>query len=424
MIKRAVFLFITLVFINSVYAQEDNSLQEQFLEAEFFFMNEDYSDAIGSYLQLYEKLPENANLAYRIGVCYLNISGKKNLSVAYLESASKNISAKVKEGSITQLAAPYDALYELATAYRINYMFDKAKETFGKYSMTLLPDDRENREFIAHEIEICGRAKELIAKPVAFTEENLGEIINDEKANFNPLISADGKTFAFMVTLKFYDAVMLSKLEKGKWSPPLNITPELQIDGDIFISCLSSDGKLIFLSKDDNSNSDIYTGSYNGTTWTKAVKLNKNINTKYWESHGFISEDGQKLIFASDRPGGFGGLDLYISQKIKGDWGPAVNMGPEINTEFNEDRPFIINGGKLLFFCSQGHANMGGYDLFRSQLQSNNLWSDPENLGYPINTPDDNTFFMPAADGKSGYYSVLRETGGYGKEDIYRIILK
>jgi len=424
MIKRAVCLFITLVFINSVYAQEDNSLQEQFLEAEFFFMNEDYSDAIGSYLQLYEKLPENANLAYRIGVCYLNISGKKNLSVAYLESASKNISAKVKEGSITQVAAPYDALYELATAYRINYMFDKAKETFSKYSMTLLPDDRENREFIAHEIEICSRAKELIAKPVAFTEENLGEIVNDEKANFNPLISADGKTFAFMVTLKFYDAVMLSKLEKGKWSPPLNITPELQIDGDIFISCLSSDGKLIFLSKDDNSNSDIYTGSYNGTTWTKAVKLNKNINTKYWESHGFISEDGQNLIFASDRPGGFGGLDLYISQKVKGDWGPAVNMGPEINTEFNEDRPFIINGGKLLFFCSQGHANMGGYDLFRSELQSNNLWSDPENLGYPINTPDDNTFFMPAADGKTGYYSVLRETGGYGKEDIYRIILK
>jgi len=424
MIKRAVCLFITLVIINSVYAQEDNSLQEQFLEAEFFFMNEDYSDAIGSYLKLYEKLPDNSNLAYRIGVCYLNIPGKKNLSVAYLETASKNISAKLKEGTITQNAAPYDALYELARAYRINYMFDKAKETFEKYSLTLLPDDRENREFIAHEIDICSRAKELIAKPVAFTEENLGEMINDEKTNYNPLISSDGKTFAFMSALKFYDAVMLSKLEKGKWGTPLNITPELQIDGDIFISCLSSDGKMIFLSKDDNSNSDIYSGSYNGNTWTKAVRLNKNINTKYWESHGFLSEDGQKLIFASDRPGGFGGLDLYISHKIKGDWGPAVNMGPEINTEFNEERPFLIKGGKLLFFCSQGHVNMGGYDLFRSELQSNNLWSEPVNLGYPLNTPDDNTYFMPAADGNSGYCSVLRESGGYGKEDIYRIIFK
>ena len=217
---------------------------------------------------------------------------------------------------------------------------------------------------------------------------------------------------------------MLSKLEKGKWNAPLNISPELQIDGDIFISCLSSDGRIILLSKDDNSNSDIYSGSFNGTIWTKAVKLNKNINTKYWESHGFLTEDGQKLIFASDRPGGFGGLDLYISQKVKGDWGPAVNMGPEINTEFNEDRPFIIKGGKLLFFCSQGHANIGGYDLFRSELQSNNLWSEPVNLGYPINTPDDNTYFMPAGDGNSGYFPVLRESGGFGKEDIYRIIFK
>jgi tetratricopeptide (TPR) repeat protein len=424
MIKRAVCLFITLAIINSVYAQEDNSLQEQFLEAEFFFMNEDYSDAIGSYLKLYEKLPDNANIAYRIGVCYLNIPGKKNLSVSFLETASKNISAKLKEGTVTENSAPYDALYELARAYRINYMFDKAKETFEKYSLTLLPDDRENRDFITHEITVCSRAKELIAKPVAFSEENLGEIINDEKANYNPLISSDGKTFAFMSALKFYDAVMLSKLEKGKWSAPLNITPELQIDGDIFISCLSSDGKMIFLSKDDNLNSDIYSGSFNGSTWTKAIRLNKNINTKYWESHGFLSDDGQKLIFASDRPGGFGGLDLYISQKVKGDWGPAVNMGPEINTEFNEERPFLIKGGKVLFFCSQGHVNMGGYDLFRSELQSNNLWSEPVNLGYPLNTPDDNTYFMPSADGNSGYCAVLRESGGYGKEDIYRIIFK
>jgi tetratricopeptide (TPR) repeat protein len=424
MSKRAVCLLVTVFFIVSGYAQENKNLQETFLEGEYFLMNEDYSDALTYYLQLYERLPDNSNLAYCIGVCYLNIPGKKNLSVDYLETASKNMSAKHKEGTISQISAPYEALYDLGKAYRINFMFDKAKEVFMKYSETLLPDDHENQDFIKHEIEVCDMAKKLIAKPISFSEENIGELFNDEKSNFNPLISADGKSFAFMVSLKFYDAVMFSRLADGKWTAPVNITPELQSDGDFYISCLSVDGKLLFMSKDDNYNSDIFVSSFNGTTWSPTVKLNKNINTKYWESHGFVSETGNQIIFASDRPGGFGGLDLYISNKVNGDWGPAVNLGPDINTPFNEDRPFIINNGRSLVFSSQGHENIGGYDLFRSDLQSNGLWNKPENLGYPINTPDDNIFFMPYGSGKSGFYSVFKESGGYGKEDIYRITFK
>lgn len=418
-------LFITVFsFSISLSAQNIKSMQESFLEAEYFFLNEDYSDALPFYLQLYEKMPDNANLASRIGACYLNIQGKKNLSISYLETASKNMSAKHKEGTINQTAAPYEALYDLGKAYQVNYKFDKAKDAFKRYSESLLPDDRENLDFINHEIEVCDNAKDLISKPVAYTEENIGEPFNDEKSDFNPVISADGKSFAFMVSQKFYVAVMVSRLVNGKWTPPVNITPELQADGDIFISCLSSDGKVLFLSKDDNYNSDIYTSSFIGNSWTPIVKLGKNVNTKYWESHGFISEDGNQLIFASDKPGGFGGLDLYISRKINGEWGPAINLGPEINTQFNEDRPFLINNGKTLFFSSQGHQNMGGYDIFRSDLQSNNLWSNPQNIGYPLNTPDDNIFFMPIGNGKSGYYSLFKESGGYGEEDIYKITLK
>lgn len=424
MSKKHICLVVTLLYSVAVFAQETKNLQDSFLEAEYFLMNEDYSDALNYYLQLYEKLPDNSNLAYCIGVCYLNIPGKKNLSVDYLESAVKNMSAKHKEGTISQIAAPYDALYELARAYRINYMFDKAKEAFLKYSGTLLPDDKENLDYIKHEMNVCDWAKKLISEPVAFVEENIGELFNDDKANFNPLISADGNSFAYMVSLKFYDAVMFSRLEKGKWSGPVNITPDLQSDGDFYISCLSADGKQLYLSKDDNYNSDIYISSYDGTIWSKAVKLDKNINTKYWESHGFISESGSQLIFASDRPGGFGGLDLYISQKVKGIWGPAVNLGPQINTPFNDDRPFLVNKGKILIFSSQGHQGIGGYDLFRTDLQTNGLWSRPVNMGYPINTPDNNTYFMPVGDGKSGYYSIFKESGGFGKEDIYKITFK
>jgi tetratricopeptide (TPR) repeat protein len=424
MIKRAACLCLILVLFVPLFAQENKESQDSFLEAEYFFMNEDYADALTYYLPLYEKMPENSNLAYRIGVCYLNLPSKKNLSVDYLINASKNMSAKIKEGSLNQLAAPYDALYELGKAYRISYKFDQAKETFIKYLATLLPDDHENLDFVKHEIESCEMAKDLIAEPVAYTEENMGELFNDEKSNFNPLISADGKSFAFMVSLKFYDAVMFSRLINGKWSPPVNITPELQSDGDFYISCLSADGKILFLSKDDNIDSDIYMSTFENGSWTKTVKLNKNINTKYWESHGFMSEDGSELIFASDRPGGYGGLDLYVSHKVNGDWGPAVNLGPDINTPFNEDRPFLINNGKTIFFSSQGHENIGGYDLFRTDMQSNGIWSIPKNLGYPINTPDDDIFFMPVGDGKSGYYSRYKETGGYGKEDIYKVTFK
>jgi Tol biopolymer transport system component len=273
-------------------------------------------------------------------------------------------------------------------------------------------------------MEVCDWAKKLISVPVAFDEENMGELFNDDKSNFNPLISADGKSFAYMVSLKFYDAVMYSRIENGKWSAPINITPDLQSDGDFYISCLSADGNQLYLSKDDNYNSDIYVSTFNGTQWSKTVKLDKNINTKYWESHGFVSESGLQLIFASDRPGGFGGLDLYISQKVNGNWGPAVNLGPQINTQFNEDRPFLVNNGKTLIFSSQGHQGIGGYDLFRTDLQTNGLWNKPVNMGYPINNPDNNTFFMPIGDGKTGYYSAFKEAKGFGKEDIYKITIK
>lgn len=414
-----VFLLFLMFFFTSAYSQEERELQELYSEAEYFLLNEDYYDALEIYLQLNARIPDNANIAHKVGRCYLNIPGQKSLAIDYLESAVKNISARTVEGSITEKSSSYDALYDLAKSYRVNYMFDKAAETYRKYSETLLEDDKENRKYIEHEISVCENAKSLIDSPVNFSEQNLGEIFNDNNPNFNPVVSSDGKTFAFMVSYKFYDAVMISRNVNEKWTDPVNITPELQSDGDVYISALSADGKTIFLSKNDNFNSDIYYSNFNGQTWSIAEKLNKNINTRYWESQAYISHDGKYLIFSSDRPGGFGGLDLYISVKSRGDWGPAVNMGPEINTSFNEDRPVLINNGKSLYFSSQGHNSIGGYDFFRSDLQENELWSKPENLGYPVNTPDDNFFFFPVEDGKKAYYSAFKESKGFGKEDIY-----
>jgi len=423
---RSIFIFLLFVFMAcSARSQDMRQLQSVFMEAEYFLLLDEYNDALPYYLQIYQSLPDNANIAYRIGLCYLNIPDRKNMALSYLETAAKNTSATYREGSLNQKTAPYDAIFHLGEAYRINYRFDEAREAFVRFRETLLPDDAENLRFVDQHIRVCGYAKEILANPVQFREENLGTLFNDERSNYNPVISADGMSFAFMVGLKFYNAIMFSKMTGNRWGPPVNITPDLQIDGSVFISGLSADGKTLLLSRNDNFESNIYSAEFEGDKWTTAAPLNKNINTRYWESHGFMTEDGNTLIFASNRPGGFGGLDLYISKKVDGDWGPAINMGPEINTPFNEDRPFLINGGKTLFFCSQGHYNMGGYDIFRSDIQSNGLWSTPANLGYPVNTPDDDTFFMPEGNGNAGYISRFRGTSeNFGKEDIYKITFR
>lgn len=425
MIKKVFFLVLISALTTCLKAQDTYRLQEAFFDAEYFLLNGDYADALPYYQGIFTAMPENAMIAYRIGLCYLNIDGKKNLATEYLEKAASNISSKYREGILRQTGAPYEALYFLGEAYRINYQFDKSIEAYTKYRETLLCYDLENIIFIDQQISACKNAPALMANPVKFTIENLGPVINDNKENFYPVVSGDNKSLIFMTSMKFYDAIMYSKLVKGEWTSPVNITPELKSDGDHYTSCLSENGDVLLLSKDDDINSDIYISRFDGLRWSPAEKLKRNINTKHWESHGYLSEDGHTLVFSSDRPGGFGGLDLYISRLEEGDrWSDPVNMGPEINTALNDDRPFIINNGTTIFFTSQGHYNMGGYDLFRSDLQSNGLWSKPENLGYPLNTPDDNVFFCPVDKGNGGYISLTLENEGYGKADLYKISFK
>ncbi len=423
--KKLAFLLIILAASLTCRSQDNIRLQEAFYDAEYFLMRGDYYDALPYYQGIYVAMPDNASIAFRLGLCYLNIEGSKNLAIAYLEKATMKLTGKYREGSLRQTEAPYEALFFLGDAYRINYMFEKAKDAYSRYRQTILPSDIGNLMFVDQQIASCNNAPALMAEPVRFTVEEVDDILNDANDNFFPVVSPDGKAIVYMTSMKFYDAIMFSRFMRNEWTPPVNITPELQSDGDHYVSCLTADNNLMLLSKDDNINSDIWMSRFDGMRWEPARKLKKEINTKYWEAHGFITEDGSTLIFASDRPGGFGGLDLYTSKLgDDGEWSIPINMGPEINTPFNEDRPFLINGGKTLFFASQGHQNLGGYDIFRSQIQYNGLWSTPENLGYPLNTPDDNIFFCPADNGKAGYISIYGKDGGSGKADIYRIRFK
>jgi hypothetical protein len=358
------------ISVGTIHAQAD-ALKETFDDAEYFLQQEEYNEALSGYLKIYKRgFQQNGNINYRIGICYINSTIDKTKAITYLETAVKNISPKYKEGSLKETKAPFDAYLYLANAYRINLDFDKAINAYNQYNELAAQAKREVAANIAYskiQIKACKRCKEAINRPQRILVTNIGKPINTTAANYNPAFSADGNVIAYMTKQRFYDAVMISHKVKGKWTEPDNITPSIQSDGNQYVCSLSPDGKTLFLSKEDNFNSDIYTSQFDGTTWSVSKPLGKEINTKFWESHASITADGKYLYFSSNRKTlSKGGTDIFVSKMVGGLWQPAENLGGVINTEWNEDAPFISPDGNTLYFSSQGHEGYGGYDIYYS----------------------------------------------------------
>jgi outer membrane protein OmpA-like peptidoglycan-associated protein/tetratricopeptide (TPR) repeat protein len=410
-----------LVIFTSFSQQYQEVLKDIFLDAEFFLMDESYADALVEYQKLIPRGYENnANINYRIGVCYLNMPGEKEKALPFLEKAVTNVTAKYKEGIFKETHAPYDAWLYLGNGYRITNQLEKAVQAYQKYKDLIDDEKSEMSKYADKQIEACNNAKKVQENPIYVIQDNLGEVINTEFSDFNPVVSADETVMVFMTALKFYDALKFSKKVDGKWTEPINITPEIQSDGNQYANCLSKDGTQLYLNIEDNFNSDIMFSTYNNGRWDKSEPLNKNINTKFWESHASISPDGEALYFTSNRKGGFGDMDLYVSRKSElGDWDKPVNLGPAVNTELNEDNPFLSEDGKVLYFASQGHYNIGGYDIFKSEQMADGAWGQPVNIGFPLNTTDDDLFFFPSGNGKYGYQARFADDN-FGLRDIYR----
>ncbi len=421
--KRVVILTVFLFSISPVFSQYSKDVKRAFLDGEYFLALESYPDALEGYQKVYKVDPNNANINYRVGICYLNIPGKKEQAIPYLEKAVKETTDKYKEGNINEKKAPRDALFFLGTAYLLQYRFDDAKSYFQKYLTYLEPSDTLDIAFVKQEIAAVDRARDYMAHPIAFNLENVGKNINNANANFDPVVSGDESTLVYVTSLKFYDAVFYAKKTKTGWSTPRNITPEIQSDGDLYPAGISFDGKTLFFSRNDRFNSDIWISHLKDSKWTKAEKMDKPINTKYWESSATLSPDGRTLYFTSNRKGSIGGLDIYLSHfdETTGTWGPAVNLGRNINTEFNEETPFLSKDGKTLYFSSQGHSSMGGFDIFYCKLKKNGEWAKPKNIGYPINSTDDDLFFVPIVAKVYGYYSMYDPEKSIGNKDIFRV---
>jgi tetratricopeptide (TPR) repeat protein len=403
-----------------LFSQSGFETRNNFHDAESWILFEEYKEALPLYLQLLSKYPDNSNFKYRIGQCYINTPGEKEKAITYLEEAVRNIDPGYRAGKFRETGAPYDALYYLANAYRINNQLDKALETYALFKKNM--DTKVYDSTIVDlQIESCLNAKVLMAVPVFIRKQNLGPVINERTSEFNPVISDDENLLVFSRSEPFYDALLYSLKINGQWTDPRNLNEILKVDRDLFPTSLSGDGKTLYLYSSADYDGNIYTTRLENNTWSPVVKLNENINTKYWESHATVSHDDKKLYFTSNRKGTIGGLDIFVSLRDStGDWGIAQNLGPVINTPYNEESPFLSMDDRTLFFSSRGHFNMGGYDIFSSTLQDNGEWSAPENAGYPLNTTDDDIFFKPVKEGFEGYYSIDSHEG-FGKQDIYRI---
>jgi hypothetical protein len=422
MMKRLIIFLCFLVTLtcSDLFSQSRAENKNSFYDAESWILFEAYKDALPIYLQLLKSYPDNSNYKYRIGQCYLNTPGEKDRAVKYLEDAVKNINPKYREGKFRESGTPYDAYYYLANAYRINYQLDNAIETYKLFRRNLDPKVYDT-VIVDLQIQSCLNAKELMGRPKFIKRYNLGNVINEGTSEYNPVVSDNENMIVFSKNEPFYDAILYSVKDNGKWSTPVNMNEILKVDNDLFPTSLSADGKTLYLYSSADYDGIIYSSSYENNTWSPLVKLNYNINTKYWESHATVSHDNKKLYFTSNRLGTYGGLDIFVSTRDStGDWGPAVNLGPVINTPYNEESPFLSKDDKTLFFSSRGQFNMGGYDIFSSTMLDNGEWSTPLNAGYPLNTTDDDVFFKPAVESSKGFYAI-DSPDGYGKQDIYQI---
>jgi outer membrane protein OmpA-like peptidoglycan-associated protein len=278
---------------------------------------------------------------------------------------------------------------------------------------------------------MCHNGKLIVANPIRVKIETLGNAVNSSFADYSPVLSADQNTLFFTSRRpettggqkdddgnSMEDIYMSARTATG-WSKAANIGTEINTEWHEATVGIAPDGQMILIYKDDMGDGNIYSTSLDGDKWSKPVKLNDNINSKNWEPSAFISADGRTLYFTSDRPGGFGGRDLYSSHRdFDGDWEKAVNMGANINTQYDEDAPFIHPDGVSLSFSSNGHNTMGGFDIFTSLSSEDGNWSEPVNVGYPINTTDDDIYYVVSPDNRKAYFSSFRE-GGIGEKDNY-----
>lgn len=385
----------------------------------------DFNAAVKYYLKAQDFNPDNVELNILIGDCYLN-GLDKTKSLHYFEH--------VLELTKSTTASFY---LKLGRARHLNCYFDSAIDAYSEYKKRKTNLSDEESQKINKYITECRYGEELIMDTLDVEIVNLGNDINTEYGEYNPMILTDGSRIIYTARRKYAgnpidpldkqpcEDVWYSDLGKdGSWKKSKRFASPINTKGHDAISGISTDGQLMYIYKAvENEAGNIFYTKVKGERWTKPISMPKGINTKYHESKVSLSYDGKTLYLISKRPeNSIGGRDIFVSNLMKnGQWTEPENIGPVINTSYDEEGVFIHPDGRTLYFCSQGHNSMGGFDIFKSVKDKDENWSTPVNLGYPINTPGDEAFWSITADGYHAYISSVR-SDGFGDYDLYEVI--
>lgn len=431
---KVVISLVLLIVCTALMAQKEitpnlknlNKEEKKKLErAEYFYTEQNFLRALPTYVQLMDAHPEDQYFKYRSGICLLYKSDEKQRSIELLNQVAE--------------AAPNtpDIDFYRGRAYHLNYKFDEAVEAFKKYLTTSPPINQ--RILTERYIDNSKNGKAFVELRVKCQIDNISDPINTENQEYVPVISSDESVMIYTYTGPnstgglmddefnpdpdgyYYEDVFISHRLGTQWLTPESIGSNINTKNHDASIALSADGQKLFIfHSTEKDGGDIYMSVLKGEIWGVPEPLGPNINTKFWEGSCSLSADEQTLYFASERLGGLGGRDIYVSKKMPdGSWGVAENLGPAINTNYNDDSPFIHPDGITLFFSSEGHTSIGGYDVMYS-IMKGGKWGEPINLGSPINTPEDERFYVLTADGEHGYFSSDRK-GGKGQQDIYSV---
>ena len=397
-----------------------------------FFEQENYRAALPYYEKVLAKDPNNAKALFNAGISYMSFDKEK--ASDYIYKAQK-LKPKVSK----------DVEYWLGRVDHLNYNFDEAVVHFQAYNATLKKNDQRKEE-LAQLIQHSKNAKVQFNSPKDIFVKNLGPTINTQFSEASPVISADDRTLLFTsrgenvtgasgkpsdkknksiaADGEYYEDIFEARrIDDENWEKPRSLSAALNGRGhDASTQLFDNDTKLLMYRNDNNG--DIFVAEKNSNgEWSAPKPLGSNINSKSYEADAYITPDGLTIYFATGRYSEDGTLDIYVSTRsnVNGDFGPAKSMGSAINTKYDDDSPYLSKDGKTLYFSSRGHNTMGGYDIFKSVYnEETRRWGQAENMGYPINTPDDDSYYRLSPDGSYAYLSSYR-IGGYGEKDIYTI---
>ncbi len=416
--------FILTVFLITLVINYSIAQPEEKLSAKEYLAREDYNHAIEEFLKQYKTQKDDPELNFNIGLCYLNVNDDKSKALPYLEYVYKKGENKDDE-----------LLFYMARAYTHAYQFDEAIKFFNEYRKKI---NSKRYPEIDRYIENCETAKTLMKNPVNVTFENLGKEINSKFPDYYPFVTEDQSTLYYTTRREgksqklrswqgyFTSDIYFSKVVAGQWTKPKSIGPMINTAEDEQCVYVSPNGrKMIIYMDNETATGDLFITEMplKSKTFPKPVPFDAPVNSTELELEGCITEDGSMLIISSDRLEGLGGADLYMFKKLPtGKWGDAINLGPNINTIYSESFPVYDEKTATLYFASEGHANMGGSDIFKSKFnEATQTFGPAVNMGYPINTPEENLEFTLAGNRRDGYISAVRKEG-FGDLDIYRVI--